>query len=290
VIPLLNVGTTMFDLPKWHLSDNTYLCQIADEDYATLHREAEEEFIEWLRARTVCVNLDDPPDNGQQEFARSVAATLSFVFNTFASDCALIVYKAAYLVKSPENHHSLTVDLQSAPVGNALIKTPFSLRELPNPEPLSDFYKVVRTVVAKNPAILVTLDRFNTSLIRANTFDQIIDITISLESIVESSTEIRFRFSLYNSLIAESDSSKRRAVFEMFQTLYDARSAIIHGDIHSRSNSRKIEKTIQTMPEIRKAAVAVISYFVMYQYKQRKLAWRDHIERLAMGVESRLTD
>jgi hypothetical protein len=201
-----------------------------------------------------------------------------------------VLSKAAYIDKVPDSHHSLTVDLQSAPVGQTLIRAPFAIRPLANPEPIVNLYKVVSTVVAKNPAILVTLDRFNTSLIRSNPYDQIIDITISLESIVESSTEIKFRFALYNSLIAEPDPAKRRAVYEMLATLYDARSAIVHGDIRSKSNAKKIEATRQSMKEIHRTAIAVVSYHLMYQYKDRKASWKDHMERLALGVEPRVTD
>ena len=290
VIPLLNVGTSMFEIPKWNLSNDTFLCQIADEDFATLHREAEDQYDQWLKARTVCVNVDDPPVDNREEYARSVAVSLAFVFNTFAIAAPLILWRAAYLTRSPENHHALTVDLHSQPVGNPLTAAPFSLRKLANPEPLSSLYKIIRAVVDKNEAILVTLDRFNTSLLRTNPYDQIIDITISLESIVESSTEIKFRFSLFNSLVAETDPKKRRATFEMLKTLYDARSAIVHGDVHSGANKKKIEQTRQNMREIHKAAVAVISYYLLYQFKDTTLAWKDHVEGLALGEEARVTD
>jgi hypothetical protein len=290
VIPLLNVSSTLFEIPKWHLAEDVYLSQISDEDFATLHREAEEQYVEWLKARTICINLEDPPSDAREEHARSIAIMLSFVFNAFASESPLIVSKAAYIDKQPASHHSLSVDLQSAPVGAALAKAVYGLRPLANPEPLVSLFKVVRAVFAKNPAILVTLDRFNSSLVRANPYDQIIDITISLESIVESSTEIKFRFSLYNSLVAEPDTMKRRATFEMFETLYDARSAIIHGDIKSRANAKKIEATRQSMRDIHKAAVAVVSYYLMYQFKERKTPWKDHMDRLALGEETRVTD
>ncbi len=250
----------------------------------------EDTYIEWLKARTICANIDDPPADNRETYARSVGVSLAFVFNTFANSSPLVLSKAAYIAKQPENHHTQTVDLQSSPVLDALLNAPFALRPLDNPEPLADFYKIVRAVVAKNEAILVTLDRFNTSLMRANIFDQIIDISISLESIVESSTEIKFRFSLYNSLIAETDPTKRRAVFTMFQTLYDARSAIVHGDVHSKLNKKKLEQTQADIRNIQKAAIAVISYFLVYRYKERKIQWKEHMDRLALGVEQLVTD
>lgn len=290
VIPLLNVGTTLFDIPKWHLAEDAYISQIADEDFATLHREAEDNYADWLKASAICAQIENLPVTAREEAARSHAIALAFVFNAFSAEHPIIMSKAAYIDKQPASHHALTVDLQSAPVGPALVRAAYSIRPLASPEPIVSLFKVVQAVVARNPAILVTLDRFNTSLIRANTYDQIIDITISLESIVESSYEIKFRFSLYNSLVAEPDAANRRAVFEMLQTLYDARSAIVHGDIRSKSNARKIETTRQHMKDIHRAAIAVISYHLMYQFKERKASWKEHIDRLALGVESRVTD
>ena len=203
----------------------------------------------------------------------------------------MLLVKAAYLNKHPDCHHVASVALQnSAPSGPALVNAAYSIRLVASPEPLAGLFKVVREVVRNNSAVLVTLDRYNTSLVRDNSYDQIIDICISLESIVESSTEIKFRFSLYNALVAERDPVKRSEAFQVFQTLYDARSAIVHGDIRSKSNAKKIDATKENMKEIQRMAVTVITYYLLYHFKTRRKTWRDHLDGLALGADSHVTD
>lgn len=275
IIPLLNFGTTLFEIPKWHLADSVFIARIDDQDFATLHRESED-YRKWLVATAICVHVEDPPADNFDERVRAKAIGATYVFNAFSAGNPAIVSHAAYLSKTPECHFKKSIDLQNAPIGNALAGAPFSLRQLENAEPLVTLFKIAEAVTNANPAVLVTLDRFNTSLVRTNVYDQIIDITIALESIVESSTEIKFRFSLYGALLAEAEPAKRRQTFELLQRLYDARSAIVHGDISSKAATKKIDAIKQNFKEVQRLALAVISYYLLFHYNQPKIG-RAHV-------------
>lgn len=288
IVPLLNFGTTLFEIPKWHLDDNVFIARIDDQDFATLHRESED-YRSWLAATAICIHLEDPPDENLDEHVRTKAIGATYVFNAFSASNPAIVSHAAYLSKTPECHFKRSFDLQNAPIGNALACAPFTLRELDTAEPLVSLFKIVVAVTTARPTVLVTLDRYNTSLVRTNIYDQIIDITIALESIVESSTEIKFRFSLYGTLLAEADPTRRRKTFDLLQTLYDARSAIVHGDISSRAAKKKIDAINREFKEVQRLALAVISYYLIFHYKEPKNSWKEHLDNLALASGVRVT-
>jgi hypothetical protein len=114
------------------------------------------------------------------------------------------------------------------------------------------------------------------------------DVTISLESLVASSTEITFKFALYNSLLAAGHADDRKGVFDLLRKLYTARCNIVHG---STGASNKVLSEIEARwHEVTKVASAAVSYYALYLSENRSCTWEDHLIRLAPGLDSRLIE
>ena len=64
-------------------------------------------------------------------------------------------------------------------------------------EQVIQLYEVVSKALKKQESLLLTLNRFNSCWLREIDHDRIIDAAICLESIIASSTEISFKFSLF---------------------------------------------------------------------------------------------
>jgi len=147
----------------------------------------------------------------------------------------------------------------------------------------------VETAGKKYDPIHITLSRFNSSLIRSDPLDRIIDLTISMESLIRSSYELKFKFALFNSLLSEPQTEKRFERFELLQTLYDARSSVVHGDI-TKAAQKKIDEVIKKFSEIVLLAQAAINYYLLYLFQNPPGEWSAHLEKLALGVSPRLTE
>jgi hypothetical protein len=151
-------------------------------------------------------------------------------------------------------------------------------------------YKAVNKTCAENPTVLFTLERFNSSLLRPEMFDKIVDITISIESLITGKDELRYRFSLHNAFVAASQPQAREEAFSLLQSLYDARSAIVHGDIDSKDNKKAIAKATEKWPDIVRLAKATINYYLLFLGEHKKSEWNEHLKRLVFGLDQRLID
>lgn len=121
-------------------------------------------------------------------------------------------------------------------------------------------------------------------------FDKIVDITISMESLIEGRDELRYKFSLYNSVVSESEAGERLKAFGLLQNLYDARSAIVHGDVESNDNKKAIDKTKENWAEIVRLAKATINYYLIFLGVRKKSEWNSHLKNLVFGLDKRLID
>lgn len=151
-------------------------------------------------------------------------------------------------------------------------------------EVLAETYRIIDLVCAR-PQVFVTFDKFNSSLTRASWEDKIIDTTISLESLIQGTTELRFRFSLYLSYIVANTPEMRQKAFNLFQDLYDTRSKLVHGG----ASSSIVQKLTQNWEDISCMARAAINYYAFFLcFKQ--LDWEEHLKRLVFGIDQRIID
>src|SRR5205823_10983078 len=290
ILPLVNTVGTNVEFPTLFLSDAVTVKPIEDEDYATLHRDAEETYMSIVSPKTLCAYASPPEDN-IETFARELGTRVQFAFRTFSSS-ALLISHAALISKEGDAKAtvSLSVELLSSPFPKALREAPFQFNQGTTDKQLHDWFAVIDGAGKNHTPVHITLSRFNSALVRSDPFDRIIDITVSMESLIKSTQELKFKFALFHAFLCAPTADKRQEVFELLGMLYDARSSIVHGDTATKSAQKKIQATIDKYEECVASAQTSISYYLLYLYQHPPDKWPQHLEQLVLGTTKRITD
>lgn len=145
-------------------------------------------------------------------------------------------------------------------------------------------YQMLEKACNEDPGLILCLERFTKGIRHSDARDQILDLTIALESIIKASTEIAFRFSLYLSLISSSNQKEREELFRSFKLLYGLRSTIVHGD--SQQLRKKLNKWESSQDALIRRAKGAIWYYIQFLNLPGRKRWEDHLRGLALGTES----
>jgi len=290
LIPLLNRKTPSFRKPAWYFDENVLIDTIYADDFFAIHRDYKDDYAVSLTATTKCVYISTSTCVELAPFAKAVATKTKFVLNNFSIAEPPLFTFAALINVSESSTILEVINLESPSDLDRLRRGTFRLAPGSTREVITANYRTVDKACTDNPTVLFTLERFNSSLLRSELFDQIVDITISMESLIEGKDELRYKFSLYNSLVAEADAKKRFDAFGLLQNLYDSRSAIVHGDVESKDNKKAIAKTKDNWSSILQLAKAAINYYLIFLGEHKKSEWNGHLKNLVFGLEKRLID
>jgi len=104
-----------------------------------------------------------------------------------------------------------------------------------------------------------------------------------MESLFSGHNEIAFRFALFNTLFTKTEAHKRHDQFKLLQTLYRARSAIIHGG----DPQKHFPQIRERWQDLIKICQLSIIYKIQFLKENDRSFWDDHLERLALGATSR---
>ena len=116
----------------------------------------------------------------------------------------------------------------------------------------------------------ITADRFVRYLKMNNTRDALVDLCICLESLIESTTEISFRFAM---CLAKVSSNNAEAISELLSDLYDLRSKVVHGTDFTKEHKKVLPHT----DKLRLASRAILTEYVLYLTAHTKEDWKRHL-------------
>ena len=313
IIPLLNQQVITFDEPVWHLADEVSCRVIDDVDYGAIWRclddTEDEQYRLLISPKTKCVYIDKvglPGDSSQEtlvNYARDQAVVVQAVFNLFSDSNPLLVSFAAVLWVPEESALSdgiegitvaTIIDLEPVTNVHYLRTRPFRLKSSATQNRINQTYRVMSEVSKKYPQVYVTLGRFNSSLMRATDSDRVIDITISLESLIREKTALRFKFATYLSFAIGDAPSSRLEAFSLLGTLYDARSGLVHGTPEEKGTQKALRKVLDNWEQICRITRAAISYYMVYLFSELQgsvqVPWKEHLKRLMLGIDARIVD
>lgn len=123
----------------------------------------------------------------------------------------------------------------------------------------------------------ITADRFVRYLRMNNTHDALVDLCICLESLIESQTEIAFRFSMCLAKVSGLENAE--AVSDLLSDLYDLRSKVVHGSSFTKEHS----KVQPSVAKLRLAARAILTAYVLYMSEHTKDEWKRHLRLLLIA-------
>lgn len=290
-MPLLHKKVTTFDGPAWYFSEGMYLETILDEDYSALQRDKlEDHHKTYVNIRTTCLYIDDPIFDDLQEYAKRVAIQIKYVLNNFTINTPTVLPYAALVVVGARSRIKEVIDLEAITNVHSYTQQIFKLRSSAQPHTISTFYNIVDKCCRDHRSLQFTLARFNSGFTRQDIYDRIVDITISLESLISGSSEVSFKFALYNAFTAETDAKARKTAFELLQALYSARSGIVHGDIASRDKVKVLERIQTNWPQIIQTARAALNYHLIFVNEKGLANWDQHLKDLVFGIDERIVN
>jgi hypothetical protein len=114
----------------------------------------------------------------------------------------------------------------------------------------------------------IAADRFVRYLRMNSSHDALVDLCICLESLIESETEIAFRFSTCLAKIVGGTTAEE--ISWLLKHLYDLRSKVVHGTDSTREY-RKIEPSAE---KLRAAARTILTTYVLYTAEHTKDEWK----------------
>ena len=118
----------------------------------------------------------------------------------------------------------------------------------------------------------ITADRFVRYLTTNNSRDALVDLCICLESLIESQTEISFRFSMC--LSKATGLKNAEDISELLADLYDLRSKVVHGADFTKEHG----KVASSLDDLRKVARTILTAYVLYLTEHTKEEWKKHLK------------
>lgn len=287
-IPHRNVS---FDGPTWYFEENIYLSSISDEDYSAFQSDdIHDHYQSMIEIDSTCAYIEKEGKGEFQDFAKRMSIELKFVMNNFASSSPIVFPFAASIASLPEAKIEETIDIDAIPNLHLFKEQDYVIRAGADPATISQYFKMVHNCCEEDPSLLFPLERYNSSLIRSDIFDQIVDLSISLEYLIRMKTEIRYRFSLHNSFVSCHEDKDRERAFELLQALYDVRSSIVHGDISSKSYRKSYKKVLSSWDEIIRIARSALNYYLIFVSSNSRNDWGPHVKDLIIHHSTRIVD
>lgn len=108
-----------------------------------------------------------------------------------------------------------------------------------------------------------------------NRLDALTDLCISLESLLDSQTEISFRFSCCLAKVTGSKGQKAEDSAKLLSQLYELRSKIVHGDPAAVKLMKKMEPNI---PLLHTLARTILTSYVLFTSEHSRDEWKSHLK------------
>jgi hypothetical protein len=118
----------------------------------------------------------------------------------------------------------------------------------------------------------ITADRFVRYSRMAESRDAMVDLCICLESLIESQTEISFRFAMC--LAKVSGVKDLHGASDLLSDLYDLRSKVVHGTDFRKEH----KKVCQNAVKLRLVARAILITYILYLTEHTKAEWKKHLK------------
>jgi hypothetical protein len=147
-------------------------------------------------------------------------------------------------------------------------------------------YTKIEAAVCAAPWLLISMEHMLLALDKAGLSDGILDLTICLESLIQSNVEVGFRLSHEISRLVTTSPSEQQEYQELLHDLYEARSKHVHGG-KPKSKTLKVR---QRMPELVEIMRSAVRYAVEFHARApQSRAWRAHLDCLMHGTTERIS-
>ncbi len=203
------------------------------------------------------VNQIDPDD-----FARLIEFALAVLSITGFEPIAIV---AALTAKACSRAISRPIDRPSVP--------PTFPRRIVRSAASTWIRHVFAARLKTNDKLHITADRFVRYSRGKNIQDALVELCICLESLIGEKTEISFRFSVCLASVAQVRDP--HSLSTLLAHLYDFRSSVVHG----ADSSKQLRKVEPSTAELRQAARAILTAYILFLTEHSKDEWKAHLKR-----------
>ncbi|MGA3370603.1 MAG: hypothetical protein ABSC48_02460 [Terracidiphilus sp.] len=123
----------------------------------------------------------------------------------------------------------------------------------------------------------ITADRFVRYSRGYNLADTLLDLCICLESLLDSQSEVSFRFGTCLTKIVGAKGKEAEETAKLLSHLYELRSKLAHGD---PAASKMLEKIKPSLAELRKIARTILANYVLFISDHSRSEWKEHLHTL----------
>jgi hypothetical protein len=106
--------------------------------------------------------------------------------------------------------------------------------------------------------------------------DAVMDLCISLESLLDTQTEVSFRFGISLVRVTGERGQSAEENAKLLSDLYDVRSKLAHGD---PTAIRRLDKIRPKLPQIRVLAKKILTCYVIFLSNHSREDWQAHLRK-----------
>ena len=287
IIPILNKKVTLIQGPPILLSNDYSIEKISDEEFSAFFREASDEIKANLDINsTKCIKVQCL--NPDKEAIKSIRTKAVFALNIFADSNPIVTSWAGHLFGDKKINLKGITDFESLAAFHKLSSKTYKFISKTKRETIIQFFQIVEKAVKSNTSVLFTMEKYNSSLLRDDFLDQLLDATICFETMMPGNTELIYRLSQNISFIVGTSAPERLDIFDNMKKLYDVRSKLVHGDLKSKGTEKKIEDVKNNWPIFEKYLKSAATYYLLFLSQNSKDNWENHLKEIVIGTQSKI--
>jgi hypothetical protein len=287
LFPILNEVCVTFRGPAWWIADELQFRSLSESEARVIAENAPRGFehrIDSGQKALVFTQLEqgalDQVAGKHHEEIKAISLCSQVVLNLVAESDPVAIPYAVVLSEAFRTRLRNVYEFDIWGDTLSLRKNRYKIKRVINRREIQELYRITIAALKRKPEIDITLSRFCSALLKTNPHDKLIDLTISLESLIPGGGEFRFRFPYFLSLIVDVQKNERIEIFENLQLLYDARSALVHG---SPERGKQISKAEEQWDLILSYAKQCILYLIQFESQSRDIDWKKHLTDLSYG-------
>ena len=287
IIPILNKKVTLIPGPPILLSNDFSIEKISDDEFSAFFRDAREEIKSNLDINsTKCIKIQcNNPDNQAIKIFRTKSV---FTLNILSDGNPMVTSWAGHLTGEKKKYLKNITDFESLAAFHKISSKPYKIGLTTKRETIIQFFQVVDKAIESSSSVIFTLEKYNSSLLRDDFFDRLIDSAICFETMMPGNTELVFRLSQSIAFIVGSNPQERLEIYDNMKKLYDVRSKLVHGDLSSKSIERKISDVQTNFSIFEKYLKSAVTYYIMFLSSHKKDEWENHIKEIVIGTQNKI--
>jgi len=287
IIPILNKKVSLIQGPPILLSNDYTIEKITDDEFSAFFRNASDEIKASIDINsTKCIKVKCV--NPDKETIKSVRTKAVFTLNIFSDPNPIVTSWAGHLIGDKKINLKGITDFESLAAFHKISSKSFKLIAKTKRETIIQFFQIVEKSVTSNSSVLFTMEKYNSSLLRDDFFDRLLDATICFETMMPGNTELIYRLSQNVSFIVGTNPTERLSIFENMKKLYDVRSKLVHGDLKSKGTDKKIEEVRNNWSTFEKYLKSSVTYYLLFMSQNKKDDWENHLKEIVIGTQNKI--